>query len=74
MTEKFTFNNRLGKGGAVHFDKRFIRPIAVVVNGVSHQLLPRAALPADEDGSFTLGDLGDKVVHFLHNRGIAYNV
>ncbi len=71
MAKELAFEQRLGNGGAVDREKRFILPGAVVIDGPRHQLLARAGFSRDEDGDISRGNLPDELVDLLHPPVIA---
>ncbi len=48
VSEQFTFEQGGRQGGAMHFDKRLVRPSAMIVDGPSQQFLSGSALTADQ--------------------------
>ena len=61
-------------GGAVDGDEVLGGALAVVVDGLGHQLLPRPALPVDHHGAAAAGHLLDQAEHLLHGPALSDQV
>src|SRR5262245_3205286 len=74
MAEQLTLDERFRKGCAVECDKGTFAPAPVLVERVSDEFLPRAALAGDQDGCAAVGDLFDLGVDLLHCGTLADQV
>ena len=66
VAEQLALQDVLAEGRAVQRDERLVPPRAVVVQGLGHELLARAALARDQDrgrGRRDLAEPGDDRVH-----------
>ena len=66
MAEDFTFDERLGDGGAVYGDEGTGFAGAEVVEGAGDEFLAGAAFAGDEHGDVGGGDLLDEAEDFAH--------
>ncbi len=57
VAEQLAFDEVLGQGRAVDLDEGAVGALAVVMDGIGHQLLPRSALPPDQDRGVAARDL-----------------
>ena len=62
VAEQLALDHPFGQRGAVHLHERPRRAPAGVMDGVGHQLLARAAFPAQEHRGVACGDLRDELV------------
>ncbi len=74
VAEELALDHALRQRRAIDLDDGLCGAPAGVVDGVRHQLLARAALPAQEHRRVARGDLGDEVVDLLHRLGVADDV
>ena len=66
MAKELTFQQRLRERGAVDGDEGAVAQRAVVVDGLRHELLSRAALPANQHRTGGVGNSADEGKDLLH--------
>ena len=66
VAEELGLEDGLGERPHVDGEKGAVAPLARDVEGPGHELLPRAALPVDEDGGARAGHLVDDAEDLLH--------
>ena len=71
MAEQFAFQQLGGQGRAVDGHEFVFRPAGKRVDGLGHQLLPRAALPFNQDSCPAGSHLADDGKDMLHGGGPA---
>src|SRR5581483_551642 len=71
VAEELAVERRLREAGAVDRDERMARERTALVDRSRHELLPGAALPADQHGAFVLPDGADDPVDRLHRPALA---
>ena len=64
--EELALQQLPGQGGAIDLDERFSRPVGRLVERLGDQLLPRPALPRDQDRDIRVGHLVDDRLHLAH--------
>jgi hypothetical protein len=74
VAEQLALDELAADRGAVHRDERALAPGAALVERVCDELLPGAALAADEHGEVGLRDLLDRLEHALHRGARADQV
>jgi len=71
VSEKFTLQEAVGQGGAVHRDQWLVGALAGLVNGAGGQFLAGAAFPADQYRGRRWPNLLDQVENALGARIVA---
>ena len=66
VAEQLAFQERVGDGRAVDGDERLVLPGAVVVDGLGHKLLARAAFPLNENVRACIGHGPDHLEDIAH--------
>ena len=74
VAEELRLDEALRQGPAAHLHEGLLGPGRAVVQGVGHELLARARLPAHEHGGARLRHLRDLLVDLLHRPGAAHDV
>lgn len=67
MPEQITFQEFLGKAGTTYRNKRFVRQMALLVDGPRDDALARAAFSHDQYGCRGFGRPHQHLHYFAHN-------